>query len=298
MKYLVWLALLSACVRAEHPIHESVSAVDMRLINGKPVEPGTYKEVVRIRTGNSSCTASIIGPKVALTAAHCVNNGSTSAFKLDGKDYKGVATRSPLYPGKDHDIALLLLDKEVEGVEPVNVVKETVKVGEILTILGYGCVQPGGGGGNDGVLRYGEATVTGFSGFSDVVSKNGAALCFGDSGGPAYVADPARKGYRQATVNSKGNISTINYTADLGRAESQDFFKKFAADNSVDICGVTKECGAPPPDQFTMENAAVKITVVSKGVHALDYLKRVFEQVMLFLEGGGETAPMPLPHEE
>lgn len=278
---------------------------DERLIKGTPVAPGTYKEVVRIVTGQSGCTASIVGPKVILTAAHCAATGATSKFQLDGVTYSAKMTRSSLYPGKDHDLNLGVLDKEVPAaVAPVNVYTGPLKAGDKIHILGYGCTQSGGGGGNDGVLREGDAEVTGFSNY-DVVSSKGSALCFGDSGGPAMKFDPATGKYRQATVNSKGNITDTNYTTNLTSPESAAFFKKFAADNAVDICGVTKECGAPgpgpQPEVFVVENATFKAEVTDKKVHQAGFVKRAMEQVEMYL-GTGQvptfepiTVPDPLP---
>src|SRR5688572_9280240 len=84
----------------------SALAGETRLINGKPVDRGTWTEVVRITTGTSSCTATVVGPRVIVTAAHCANNGATSKFKIGEKEYSVKITRSSLYPAKDHDIAV------------------------------------------------------------------------------------------------------------------------------------------------------------------------------------------------
>jgi hypothetical protein len=219
------------------------------LIGGTPVQPGTYKEVVNIRTGNSGCTATVVGPKAAVTAAHCGANGATSTFKIDGKDYSGKITRSSLYPGRDHDIAVIVLTTEV----PESVVGKYAHIGGAatqgteLTLLGYGCTQPGGGGGNDGVLRIGKAKVKNFSGF-DMVSGDGAALCFGDSGGPAYVMAGETK--HLLGVNSKGNIRDTNYNTRTDVPESRSFLQKVATDNNIEICGINAACGGepqPPP---------------------------------------------------
>lgn len=277
-------------------------ASESRLIKGTPVAPGTYQEVVRIVTGSSGCTASVIGPRVILTAAHCAPTGATSKFVLGGVTYSAKMTRSSLYPGKDHDLNLGVLDKDVPaGVAPVNIYAGVVKAGDKIHILGYGCTNPGGGGGNDGVLREGDASVTGLSGY-DIVST-GAALCFGDSGGPAMMFDAATGKYRQVSVNSKGNIQDTNYTASLVSPESLAFFRKFAVDNSVDVCGVTKECGAvgPLPDTFTIENSSFKAVVTDKKIHVDGFVKHVMEQVELYLRTGAAptfepiAVPEPLP---
>ena len=48
-------------------------------------------------------TATIVGPRVIVTAAHCANTGATATFKFNGANYSATITRSPDYQGKDHD---------------------------------------------------------------------------------------------------------------------------------------------------------------------------------------------------
>lgn len=222
------------------------AAADSRLINGKPVDPGTYKEVVRIRSDGAGCTATVVGPRAIVTAAHCAKTGGTATFTVDGKNYSATMTRSPVYPGRDHDVSLGLVDREVTGVQPASIGgTATQSLGLIL--LGYGCVKPGGGGGNDGVLRIGESTIIEFSGF-DMVSRKagGAALCFGDSGGPAFVVANGKK--YLLGINSKGNIQDTNYNARLDHQESKKFLQNYTQQNSIKICGVNLDCNGDPQD--------------------------------------------------
>ena len=117
-----------------------------------------------------------------------------------------------------------------------------------ITLLGYGCTQPGGTGGNDGILRVGNSAIIGFSQY-DMVSRmpNGAALCYGDSGGPAFVIEDGN--HLLLGINSKGNISDTNYNTRTDISQSQSFLTTFAQQNTVEICGVNKDCTSvtPPP---------------------------------------------------
>lgn len=215
-------------------------AGEQTLINGQPVPPGEYTEVVYISMSGARCTATLVSDRVIITAAHCVNNGQTATFQVAQNQYSSRCTRSSLYPGQDHDVALCKTDRVVTGVKPNSVDADPLQVGERVTLLGYGCTRPGGGGGNDGTLRYGTAEVVGFSNF-DVVTQKGAALCFGDSGGPMM------RDKRIVGINSKGNIQDTSFNLQLSLTQSVSFMRAYAQANSVEICGITSECNPPMP---------------------------------------------------
>ena len=225
----------------------SAFAQDPLLIGGRPAKPGEFPEAVYINFGGGRCTGSIIGPRVLLSAAHCARNGSSGTFQIGQSLYKVSECRHhPSYPGSDVDLMLCVVNREVDtsfaSLPPEGF---GLSRGDKITIVGYGCIRPGGGGGNDGVLRVGDAKVTGFSG-QDIVSK-GSGLCFGDSGGPAYVpmSDAFAQAHIQVSVNSKGNIRDTNYTARTYNDTARSFIAKFAKDKGLDICGVTTDCVTP-----------------------------------------------------
>lgn len=206
---------------------------DSMLIGGKPVPEGEFPQVVAINSQGSGCTATLVGPRVLVTAAHCARNGATVTFSHDGHTYRGVASRNPLYPRTDADFNLVKLSEEVVGVAPIHVNAEQVQVNDEVTLMGYGCQKIGGGDGKFGELRYGIATVKSRSGY-DLVLKGGAALCFGDSGGPGFVDNQI------VSINSKGNIRDTSYCAELDKV--REWMSEWATKNQVDICGVTPGC--------------------------------------------------------
>jgi hypothetical protein len=212
---------------------------DARLIDGVEVDKNDYPAIIRIRSGGSSCTATVIGPRVILTAAHCARTNSYVTFQTKGKNYRAKIKRAWFYPYRDHDLAIGITSNTIEGVQPYSIGGKA-KVGEKLEIYGYGCTRPGGGGGNDGILRAGSATITGFSGY-DMVSKNGAALCFGDSGGPSFHVGQDGQ-YYVLGVNSKGNIKDTNYNARTDLDKSQSFFENSTRYYKIDICGINLNC--------------------------------------------------------
>jgi hypothetical protein len=237
-------------------------------------------------------------------AAHCGGQGAKGSFVYQNETYAYTVDRSPLYQsGKDHDLALAFLDKDFPG-PYASVSMERPEVGDAVILSGYGCTNPGGGGGNDGILRYGDSEVSRYSGSWDVVTYlsggGGAALCFGDSGGPAWIelekVGSGEKEFKTWGVNSKGNISDTSYIAHFGNQDSKDFFQAFVGKHSdTEICGFNKDCsGAPPGDTKTFDNTFVKLVCEDKpDGHNPDYTFKACEMAALYLETGAIILPKP-----
>ncbi len=274
LQAIVGAVLFSAVsVQGEIPKEAKYEKISPTLINGTPVDPGTWPEVIRIRSGTSGCSATIVGPRAILTAAHCANNGATATFTYKGANYSAKITRSPIWPAKDQDVAIGILSSDIPGVTP-HIIGGEAKVKTEITLLGYGCIHPpsGGGGvgtgGNDGILRIGKSTIVSFSSYDMVSRSGGAALCQGDSGGPAFVQVDGK--YLLLGVNSKGNIRDTNYNTRTDMPETVAFFKKVSADNGgVVICGITDPCSSTPAPEPTCTLTANPSVVPLNGSLAL-----------------------------
>lgn len=238
------------------------------LINGSLVDTKAYPAVVRIFMTGASCTAAVIGPRTILTAAHCANTGDTATFQtVNGTKYSAVMTQGTGYPGVDLDLNLGQTSTDID-VPPLSVkLDKFERVGTIVNLIGYGCIQPGGGGGNDGTLRIGQTVVSAGQGLDLVLTTpNGAALCYGDSGGPVLWQD-ANNNMVVIGVNSKGNIQDTSYTTRLTLPEANAFMKAWP----LPICGIATNCtsgGSPVPPQlpksFSFSNGAVTIQGLCK----------------------------------
>jgi hypothetical protein len=248
------------------------------LINGKPAEPADWPASVYVRSGDAACSATIIGDRVLFIASHCVTEGSVVEFSAHANNYTARCNMHPEYKkNSTADWSLCLIDRPVTGI-PFEVlgVAEKLSVGTSVLMSGYGCIHRGGGGGNDGIFRVGAATVQGMpSGKTyDVVAKGGAALCFGDSGGAAYMVHP--DGSRAIFgVNSRGDIDTMSYLPGVFAKTFIDWAKTWAKNsNNVKICGLHSDAtscrtGGGKPDGKV--EISTKVGCV-KGVIQPEYL--------------------------
>lgn len=212
------------------------------LIGGAPADRKDWPASFTTSQGNSRCTGTVIGPKALQLAAHCVGNGKTASIKSGAETYTGKCTHHQSYKtDPTADYALCLLDKEIKlpWFENVMITRD-IKVGDKILLAGMGCVQPGGGGGNDDVFRIGETTVVRIpSNDNDIVTKGNAALCFGDSGGSAYFKGSDGV-YRIAGVNSRGDIQTTSYLSAVYTDTANKFYAKWVVDNNAPVCGITQ----------------------------------------------------------
>ena len=226
------------------------------LIGGSIADKKEYPEVIYISDGGGRCSATVIGPRVILTAGHCVEDLGRirpASFELEneliftvGLDvFAARCEQAPLYREKeeDHDLALCTVDHELP-LKYASVASQGPRLRDKVVLMGYGCTRRGGGGGNDGVLRMGLAPVTDlpYPGYHWYHTRGNSALCFGDSGGPNFAQTKRGETHQIIGVNSRGDISRLSMLIALWTKPSQDFFKYFAQKNKVQICGINKDC--------------------------------------------------------
>lgn len=241
------VALIVACATLPEGTPCAKPVEKPALINGRPAIPADWPASVYISAGGGRCSATLIGYRTLLTAAHCVKDGGQVIFTINPNRYNAKCKHHPDYAkDKTADWALCLVNREVPGIisEVVLTDPAALKKGATIMLTGYGCTEgPKGTGGNDGVFRIGEAKVSRLPATShDITLNSGAALCFGDSGGAGYAF---QGGVRKVFgVNSRGNISTISYLSATSTGAFGQFARGWANANKVVICGLHPEADA------------------------------------------------------
>ena len=226
-------------------------------------DPRDWPASFYTQSAHGSCTASIIGERVLLTAAHCVANGAAVTLRKSGAVYRAACEHSPNYrngspDGLTADYALCSLDRPIPGVpaERINGNPTALKVNGELLLTGFGCTSNQGTGGNDGIYRIGETTIVGLptATNNDITTSGGAGLCFGDSGGPAFLVSPGGR-RMQVSVNSRventsptgTQLGPRSFLSSLSSRQGSSFLADWSKRNHLRICGLDQQAATCRP---------------------------------------------------
>jgi hypothetical protein len=237
------------------------------VVNGKEVSPLNWPSLLRAGFENpdgnlANCTATIVGPQVVLTAAHCADAGGTrSTVRPAFIDVAGVfvpmnCTMHPKYaaapipndkdvPRSSEDYSLCLIGADLSTTgefmmaeyEDIDMDTRLVPNSHIL-VIGDGCTKISVQGGRvvtnalDFVLRAGdglvESATANLGPDADYVKSlsnvdNQPALCPGDSGGPLITGAT----FLKQTVSRR--VAAVNSTITLFGPSQSELESRFAA---------------------------------------------------------------------
>ncbi|MGK5732825.1 FG-GAP-like repeat-containing protein [Streptomyces sp. URMC 124] len=177
----------------------ALTAVPAHAVVGQPVND-SFAFSAKLDIGHErSCSAALVAPQWLITAASCFAESPGQAPKLqEGKPVTAVigrpdltgkdgatATVTALVPRDDRDLALAKLDKAVTGIAPVSLPANALLEGQDVWVSGYGRTK------DEWVpdrLHYAKFTTASLKATTVglTAKTEGAAICQGDTGGPAF----------------------------------------------------------------------------------------------------------------
>lgn len=212
----------------------------------RPAEPKDWSSIFYTKTNNGFCTGSLVGPRVLLTAAHCIDATKRIVLKRSTSDIEGNCDVAKEYANdldQSADYALCLLKVPITDIkyERVNFKSGAISEGMTLLLSGFGCQNLADA--HSGIFAIGDATVTAISDTNNLISTYGdASVCFGDSGGPAFLTSGSRDGKLRLLVslNSSGDLTGTSYLASTSANGATRFFDEWKlAHADVHICSST-----------------------------------------------------------
>jgi hypothetical protein len=239
-------------------------------------DPIGWSSSLLLRTGIGVCTATVVGPRVVLTAAHCLGQEKNVTINIAGTEYSLECEGHPDYEkNPSADFALCGLSADLATVpERVNADPRVVSRGARVIIAGYGCQAEGGVDATLGEFVPGSAVIVEAP---KEASRNayattvGAAVCPGDGGGGTYLylnSDPSKR--ILIGVNARSDVNVKSLIA----ITSTDVFLAWARNWSAPsdpskpkraICGLGGQEGCQPdlggavPETISREEVRIRV---------------------------------------
>jgi secreted trypsin-like serine protease len=287
-------ALLIVGVLAGTAVAGSVPA--QSIVGGEPADPQRYPAtgmVIRRVPGGQflNCTATLIAPDIAVTAAHCIplpypGVGLEFSLDLDGRD--GFDDKIPVLFAHAHpdyraqrtdtleltnaaDLGVLILATPITSVVPEQIDGEPdvaeLRSGMQLELVGYGVTKSTS---NDpsGLKQQAMVTIDRAEQFELNTTIQGPQPCYGDSGAPLFTVGTGPRRLIGVVSRAYGAITTCDSGAIVTRlVPYSDWIARAAADrdNHYDAGG---DCSAGRGGLGT------SLAALWPALSALSYLRR------------------------
>lgn len=248
----VFLSLLSPLAAADIALSrpEMPTTATPEILGGKPAIPGSWPATfVFVSSSNNRCTATAIGPRVLLTAGHCVSPSEKGNIQETGITL--VCEKHSF--GDAVDLALCQSSREIplnkgDYYETLDLNPGAPPLGSALALLGFGCSEKSKAstGLYEGIAIVSIAPTPETLTFE---TKGGASICSGDSGGAAYLPGALNGSRTIVGVASKMAGKEGSNFASITSEYARRFIDEWL-DNTIDpstgkkkkerICGLDK----------------------------------------------------------
>jgi secreted trypsin-like serine protease len=236
------------------------------IIDGQPADPGEYPASFQAATGpDRVCTWFLVGPKVLVSAAHCLG-GPSAKVRIDMGDvvHTGSCQAAPGHAtDASQDISLCQIapayeipqapEIPVSGYEVLNQDASRIALSMKVEISGFGCTEDNMKVSDTYLI--GTMKVSGLppdARIPDSATRTPNAiklreapsrLCGGDSGGPAFLYP---KGGRIFRVVVGVNLATFpeigaSYLTSVSAAQVMKFVTDWKNGTGEQICGIDKD---------------------------------------------------------
>jgi hypothetical protein len=198
--------------------------------------PSTY-----VFDGRLNCTATAVGPRAILTAAHCVDDRAVGELPVGatGSVIRVTCRHHTLFRRtRTADFALCLAGADLPrtGFEFISADLAVLARETPVQLVGYGCTDEGR---RFGTLYEGPTYVTDNPSRGSLFTKTagGAAVCEGDSGGAAYVVREERRVI--IGVNARGDFSRESSLATTATWQFVEWAQAWSRQTGAGICGLS-----------------------------------------------------------
>ncbi|QTD31302.1 trypsin-like serine protease [Pseudomonas fluorescens] len=214
------------------------------IINGvSPANPAKWNSIYLSKKDTQWCTAFAVGPRTVMTAAHCIPKDKTIVLKRPGQDDVTATCKTPKsYPSditSDYAMCASQIDISLGPFETLNTQKKRLKYSTTIILTGYGCRQLENQKQKE--FSIGKANFVNMADGNYGVVSGTATVCFGDSGGPAFIASEEDISNRILIgINSRWMSTEYGSYSLLSLLPTNvDYFFQELSDAGWKICGIT-----------------------------------------------------------